>query len=132
VVQRILREAGDGKSFRAIARGLDAGGIPCRSGRKWSHQTVGAIVRRAEHSVKTCEAARWSRKPAKMSPEWGVDGRFPGLGVRGQLTPNSSGKNVSIFGLGVVSSGEWLPVECECDLLGTSDGISLRPSPLIA
>jgi hypothetical protein len=47
VVQRILREAAAGKSFRAIARGLDAAGVPCRSGLSWSHQTVGAIVRRA-------------------------------------------------------------------------------------
>ena len=43
----ILRGAADGNSYRAIARGLDAAGVPCRSGRTWSHQTVGAIVRRA-------------------------------------------------------------------------------------
>lgn len=49
VRQRILRDAAAGKSFRAIARGLDAAGVPCRSGRTWSHQTVGAIVRRARH-----------------------------------------------------------------------------------
>jgi len=47
VRQRILREAAAGKTFRAIARGLDAAGVPSRSGRAWSHQTVGAIVRRA-------------------------------------------------------------------------------------
>ena len=49
VRQRILQEAAAGKTFRAIARGLDAAGVPCRSGRTWSHQTVGAIVRRASH-----------------------------------------------------------------------------------
>jgi len=49
VRQRILRDAADGKTFRAIARGLNAAGVPCRSGRAWSHQTVGAIVRRAAH-----------------------------------------------------------------------------------
>ena len=47
VRERILREAAAGKTLRAIARGLDATGVPCRSGRAWSHQTVGAIVRRA-------------------------------------------------------------------------------------
>jgi len=46
-LQRILREAKAGKSYRAIARGLDAAGVPCRSGRAWSHQVIGAIVRRA-------------------------------------------------------------------------------------
>jgi hypothetical protein len=50
VVQRILREAAAGKTLRAIARGLDAAGVPCRSARAWSHQTVGAIVRRAAQS----------------------------------------------------------------------------------
>jgi hypothetical protein len=50
VIQRILREAAAGKSLRAIARGLDDSGVPCRSGRQWSHQTVGAIVRRAAQS----------------------------------------------------------------------------------
>ncbi len=49
VRQRILREAAAGKTFRAIARGLDAAGVPSRAGRTWSHQTVGAIVRRAAH-----------------------------------------------------------------------------------
>ena len=49
VVQWILGEAAAGKSFREIARGLDAAGVPCRSGRLWSHQTVSAIVRRAAH-----------------------------------------------------------------------------------
>ena len=47
VVQRILREAAAGKSLRAIARELNTAGVPCRSAREWSHQTVGAIVRRA-------------------------------------------------------------------------------------
>ena len=47
VRQRILREAAAGKTYRAIARGLDATGVRCRSGRAWSHQTVGAVVRRA-------------------------------------------------------------------------------------
>lgn len=50
VVQRILREAAAGKTLRAIARGLDDSGVPCRSSRTWSHQTVGAIVRRAAQS----------------------------------------------------------------------------------
>lgn len=49
VRQRILREAAAGQPFRAIARGLNAAEVPCRSGRAWSHQTVGAIVRRAAH-----------------------------------------------------------------------------------
>lgn len=49
VRQRILREAAAGKTLRAIARELDAAGVPCRSGRAWSHQTIGAIVRRAAH-----------------------------------------------------------------------------------
>ena len=48
VRQRILRDAAAGKTLRGIARGLDAAGVPCRSGRGWSHQTVGAIVRRAK------------------------------------------------------------------------------------
>ena len=47
VRQRILREAAAGTTLRAIARGLDAVGVPSRAGRAWSHQTVGAIVRRA-------------------------------------------------------------------------------------
>ncbi len=46
----ILRGAADGNSYRAIARGLNTVGIPCRSGHAWSHQTVGAIVRRAAQS----------------------------------------------------------------------------------
>ena len=50
VVQRIVREAAAGKSYRAIARGLDAAGVPCRSGRAWSHQTISAIVRREKRS----------------------------------------------------------------------------------
>jgi hypothetical protein len=50
VVQRILREAAAGQTFRAIARGLDDSGVARRSGRAWSHQTVGAIVRRAAQS----------------------------------------------------------------------------------
>ncbi len=45
----ILRGAADGNSYRAIARELNTAGVPCRSGRTWSHQTVGAIVRRASH-----------------------------------------------------------------------------------
>jgi hypothetical protein len=49
VRQRILREDAAGKTFRAIARGLDAAGVPSRSGRTWSHQTVAAIIRRAAH-----------------------------------------------------------------------------------
>ena len=80
--QRILREAAAGKSLRAIARGLMLLAFPCRSGRKWSHQTVGAIVRRAHIAVTRCEAAQWSRRPSKMSPEWGVGGRFSDLGVK--------------------------------------------------
>lgn len=52
VRQRILRESAAGKTYRAIARGLDAAGVPCRSGRAWSHQTVGAIVRRAARGSK--------------------------------------------------------------------------------
>lgn len=52
VRQGILREAAAGKTLRAIARGLDASGVPCRSGRLWSHQTVGAIVRRAAQAGK--------------------------------------------------------------------------------
>ena len=47
VRQRILREAAAGKTLRAIARRLNTAGVPCRFGRAWSHQTVGAIVRRA-------------------------------------------------------------------------------------
>jgi len=47
VRERILRDAAAGETLRGIARGLDAAGVPCRSGRAWSHQTVGAIVRRA-------------------------------------------------------------------------------------
>lgn len=43
----ILRLAADGNSCRAIARGLNTAGVPCRSGRTWSHQTVSAIVHRA-------------------------------------------------------------------------------------
>ncbi len=47
----ILRGAADGNSYRAIARELNTAGVPCRSGRTWSHQTVGAIVRRASHKA---------------------------------------------------------------------------------
>ena len=47
VCDTILRGVEEGNSYRAIARELNAAGVPCRSGRAWSHQTVGAIVRRA-------------------------------------------------------------------------------------
>lgn len=46
----ILRGAADGNSYRAIARELNAAGVPCRSGRAWAHQVVAAVVRRAAQS----------------------------------------------------------------------------------
>ncbi len=65
VRQRILREAAAGKTYRAIARGLDAAGVPCRSGRAWSHQTVGAVVRRAatKRSFDGTAANVWANVP---------------------------------------------------------------------
>jgi len=71
VCETILHEATAGKSFRAIARGLDAIGIPCRFGRAWSHQCVAAIVRRAQQaSGKNVEiwanAAPWPGQAMRM------------------------------------------------------------------
>lgn len=50
VCEAILQDVAAGKSFRAVARGLDAAGVPCRLGRAWSHQCVAAIVRRTQRA----------------------------------------------------------------------------------
>jgi len=46
-IERIRELRADGLSLRKIARELDERGIPTKSGRKWNHNTVAAILKRA-------------------------------------------------------------------------------------
>ncbi len=48
VAARIVRERAEGKSLPAIAKGLNADGVPtAQGGRAWYPSTVAAVLRRA-------------------------------------------------------------------------------------
>ena len=67
ICEAILQEASAGRRFRAIARGLNAAGVPCRLGRAWSHKAVAAIVRRGrwESGEMGGEVESWRNPPAE-------------------------------------------------------------------
>lgn len=57
VRERIAAEAAQGRSRRAIAEGLAADGIPTARGGRWTHSTVGHVLRSIEHAQTVSVAA---------------------------------------------------------------------------
>lgn len=59
VVRRIFREYAAGRSQQAIARGLNADGVPTQQGRQWYQGSVRAILVNAVHIGKVRHVADW-------------------------------------------------------------------------
>jgi len=82
VVRRMYREYLEGKSYHAIARGLNAEGIPSRKKPYWSDNVVRSILRNPRYCGKLCHSCKTVKGRSKLLPEeqWvTVPGKHEGI-----------------------------------------------------
>ncbi len=130
VVRRMYREYLEGKSYHAIARGLNAEGIPSRKKPYWSDNVVRSILRNPRYCGKLCHSCKTVKGRSKLLPEeqWvTVPGKHEGIisekvwqqaqviRKRKQKKPRALGSKLLLSGLlrcgycgyGMCKDGSW-------------------------
>ncbi len=102
IVQRIFRECATGKSARAIAKGLNADGIPGPDGREWRDTTIRGQVDRGTGILNNAiyiGRLEWNRCSYVKDPRTGKRVARP--------NPKAMWEVVSIPELRIVSDDDW-------------------------